>query len=219
MSPSPADHLEIFIDGTSHRVRRGHLTGQQLRELVAPPATELWFDIPDAQDQAIATNASIEMEEGLRFFTNRQVSIYLDRVSYKVPSGSISEQQLRALPRPPVPDDREVWRDIEDEQDRVVAVNEIVIIDSGDRFFTQPMPLPPITIIVNGRKRSTRNRELSFDEVVALAFADAPQGENVIYTVTYTKALKPRPNGSLVAGGTVTAQNGTTFNVTATDKS
>ncbi len=77
-----------------------------------------------------------------------------------------------------------------------------------------------ITIIVNGREKTVTERELSFDEVVKLAFDSPPYGANTLFTITYRKGgNEHRPEGHLVAGGTVKVKKGTVFNVTATDKS
>jgi len=77
-----------------------------------------------------------------------------------------------------------------------------------------------ITIIVNGREKKVTKNELTFDEVVKLAFEKPPYGANTLFTITYRKGGNPnRPEGHLVEGGTVKVKKGTIFNVTATDKS
>jgi hypothetical protein len=75
-----------------------------------------------------------------------------------------------------------------------------------------------ITIIVNGRERSVEEKEVSFEEVVALAFANPPTGDNVVITVAYRRAAGNR-SGDLVPGQSVKVKEGTIFDVTATDKS
>lgn len=78
-----------------------------------------------------------------------------------------------------------------------------------------------ITIIVNGRQKTVdKNAELTFSQVVALAFDSPPTGPNVLFTITYRKGgNEHRPEGELVEGQTVKTKEGTVFNVTATDKS
>lgn len=77
-----------------------------------------------------------------------------------------------------------------------------------------------ITIIVNGREKTVTKGELSFDEVVKLAFDNPPYGDNTLFTITYRKGgNEHRPEGHLIEGGTVKVKKGTIFNVTATDKS
>jgi len=62
--------------------------------------------------------------------------------------------------------------------------------------------------------------DLTFDEVVKLAFDSPPHGPNTLFTITYRKGgNEHRPEGHLVEGETVKVKKGTIFNVTATDKS
>lgn len=79
--------------------------------------------------------------------------------------------------------------------------------------------LKEVTIIVNGRKKVITKSELSFAEVVALAFDKPPTGENILFTITYRRGHGNKPEGTLVEGQTVKVKEGMVFNVTATDKS
>lgn len=76
-----------------------------------------------------------------------------------------------------------------------------------------------ITIVVNGREKIVTGKELSFAQLVALAFDTPPTGENIVFTITYRRGQGEKPEGSLVEGETVKIKKGMIFNVTATDKS
>jgi hypothetical protein len=76
-----------------------------------------------------------------------------------------------------------------------------------------------LTIVVNGRDRVVSSKELTFDELVALAFENPPTGPNIVFTITYRRGHGDKPEGTLVEGGTVRIKDGMIFNVTATDKS
>ena len=77
-----------------------------------------------------------------------------------------------------------------------------------------------VTIIVNGEPKTIAKEELTFQEIVSLAYdGNPPQGENWVFTVTYRKGHGQKPEGSLVDGQTVKVKDGMVFNVTATDKS
>ena len=81
-------------------------------------------------------------------------------------------------------------------------------------------PDKEITIIVNGREKVVpKNEELSFEQLVSLAFDDPPSGQNIVFTITYRKGHGNKPEGTLTEGETVKAKDGMIFNVTATDKS
>jgi hypothetical protein len=75
------------------------------------------------------------------------------------------------------------------------------------------------TIIVNGREKSVTSKELTFDEVVNLAFDDPQRGPQVFFTITYRKGHGDKPEGSLVEGTSLKVKDGMIVNVTRTDKS
>lgn len=75
------------------------------------------------------------------------------------------------------------------------------------------------TIFVNGRAKVVTGKELSYAQVVALAFDNPPSGENVSFTITYRKGEGNKPEGTLVEGETVKIKEGMIFNVTTTNKS
>ena len=74
-------------------------------------------------------------------------------------------------------------------------------------------------IIVNAQSQSVTTKELTYEQVVALAYPTPPTGENVVITVTYRRGQGNKPEGTLVAGETVKVKEGMVFNVRATDKS
>ena len=74
-------------------------------------------------------------------------------------------------------------------------------------------------LVINGRQKSVDDDQLTFDQVVALAFDDPPAGEFICFTITYRRAGGRKAEGTLVEGESVKVRNGTIFNVTVTDKS
>ncbi|RUW24047.1 hypothetical protein EN858_20130 [Mesorhizobium sp. M4B.F.Ca.ET.215.01.1.1] len=77
-----------------------------------------------------------------------------------------------------------------------------------------------VTIIVNGRKKTLpKKEELTFEEVVALAFDNPPTGDGIQYTVQYTRGHGHKPSGTLVEGQSVKIKEGMEFDVTSTNRS
>lgn len=76
-----------------------------------------------------------------------------------------------------------------------------------------------VEIVVNGRQKVVTTKELSYDQVVRLAFDNPFQTPQTIYTVTYKRGEGSRPDGSLVAGESTKVKAGMIFNVTATTQS
>lgn len=75
------------------------------------------------------------------------------------------------------------------------------------------------TFVVNGRPREWHENEISFEQVVALAYPNPPEGGNIEYTVSYRRAHGNKPEGTLKAGESVKVKDGMLFDVTATDLS
>jgi hypothetical protein len=74
-------------------------------------------------------------------------------------------------------------------------------------------------VVVNGRPKTVPSDDLTFNEVVELAFDPVPTGPYIMFAVTYRNGGGRPPEGSLVQGESVKVKEGTVFNVTATDKS
>lgn len=74
-------------------------------------------------------------------------------------------------------------------------------------------------IIVNGRPKVVTEKELSFMDIVKLAFDPVPTGEFIVLTITYRKGHGHKPEGTLLEGQSIKVKEGMIFNVTATDKS
>ena len=82
-----------------------------------------------------------------------------------------------------------------------------------------PQGPKPVTIVVNGEAHEVPKDDMTFDEVVALAYPGGPQGPNIIYSVTYRKGPDHRPKGILAETGSVMVKEGMIFDVRVTDKS
>jgi hypothetical protein len=76
-----------------------------------------------------------------------------------------------------------------------------------------------IHFIVNSRAKSEPEKDISFDELVLLAFDNPPTGEFIEFTITYQRGQGNKPKGALLAGETVRLHEGMIFIVTATDRS
>jgi len=75
------------------------------------------------------------------------------------------------------------------------------------------------TIIVNGREKTIAYREITFIQVVELAFNVTSIEPNIVYTVTYKRGEGDKPEGVMVNGDIVKVKNRMIFNVTQTNKS
>ena len=76
-----------------------------------------------------------------------------------------------------------------------------------------------VTIIVNGRPKEVTAEEVSFDELVDLAFDDPVRGPQIVFTITFRKAGGRIEEGELDEGQRIKVKEGTVVNVTRTDQS
>lgn len=147
-----------------------------------------------------------------------QARIHIDQHAYESPNPTTGSA-LYALGK--VAPGLELFREVEgDHEDAGVPNDGTAIHLRQDAHFHSGAPVAKVYhIIVNLEPKEVNKRVLTFWEVVTLAYPNPPTGPNIVYTVTYRKAVAPMHQGSLVEGGTVEIKNGTIFSVTQTDKS
>ena len=76
-----------------------------------------------------------------------------------------------------------------------------------------------IAIIVNAREKEwDKQEEISYQDVIKLAFGEYIENENIEYTVAYSRAHGNK-NGTLTKGESVKVKEGMVFNINKTDKS
>lgn len=140
----------------------------------------------------------------------------------KVAAHEILEQAAKEGVLPGDPQDYQLKSLTRD--DHVYGWDDDVDLSIDDQFTTLPVPVTPhpgsdFKIFVNGREQIVDSSEVTFHQVVTLAFDRPPSGPNIEIRVTYRDAAGPRRDGSLREGQSIQVHDGTVFNVTATDKS
>lgn len=77
-----------------------------------------------------------------------------------------------------------------------------------------------VAVHFNGRSTLLKkNSEITFDDAISYAFAQPPTGDNLQFTVQYTKGHSDKPKGSLIEGQSAKAKDGMEFDVTPTNRS
>ena len=82
-----------------------------------------------------------------------------------------------------------------------------------------------VSIVVNARERKVSRKdladgeEISFQQVVELAFDPVPEGPYIEFTVSYRNGAGRPTEGRLRPGHGVKIHDGTVFNATYTDRS
>lgn len=76
-----------------------------------------------------------------------------------------------------------------------------------------------VTIIVNGDPSVQEKDEISYKEVVTIAFADYPQHPEINYSVKYQRGHGDKPEGILAPGASVRIKDQMSFRVYPTGQS
>lgn len=117
-----------------------------MRALPRPPTPEdreVWLDIVDELDRPLREDEIIDLHPGMRFFTEtRKITIFIDRVPFVVEK-KLTGLELRAVPTPPVAEDRDLWLDIVDKKDEKIRDDQVVCLREDMRFFTAPGRINP----------------------------------------------------------------------------
>lgn len=71
------------------------------------------------------------------------INIQIDRVHYKVTVSAMTGAQLRALPAPAIPADRDLFLVVPGGSDKKILDDEAVALHNGARFFTAPGQINP----------------------------------------------------------------------------
>lgn len=75
------------------------------------------------------------------------------------------------------------------------------------------------TIFVNTREKSWAEKEITFRQVVGLAFENPEFKPEIVYTVTYSKGEDKKPKGTLTDNQSVHVKEGMIFDVERADRS
>ena len=71
--------------------------------------------------------------------------IRIDRTDYTVTKEKLSGAQLRELPTPPIPPDRDIYQVVPGHEDLKIKDDDTVQMHDGLRFFTVPNTINPGT--------------------------------------------------------------------------
>lgn len=157
------------------------------------------------------------VEKFLIFRSDRTFRFQLDDSSFDWGTAHISGATLKKLAGVDI-NNNDVWLDARGGSDHLIGDKELADLSKPgvERFFTKPVA---ITIIVNAKKKEVHQRQLSYWEVVKLAYPDAVPSDRIIYSIDYSCGPHENQEGSMVDGQHVQVKNGMKFYVTATDKS
>lgn len=158
-------------------------------------------------------------ERFVAFLTDRDFKLTLNQRQLAWGKPAIGGAALYALAE--IDDDEAVFLAVRGGEDRLIEPSDIIDLTapSIERFITAPKPSRTFEIIVNSRSREVEGRQVTFEQIVQLAFPGR-HDTNVVFSMTYRHAASKPHAGELGAGGIVEVKKkGTVFNVTRTVQS
>jgi hypothetical protein len=136
-----------------------------------------------------------------------EVRIHIDEEPYESPNPTTGEALYKLAN---VALGLDLYREVTgDREDKVIPNGlETVHLKKDEHFHSGAPTVKHFDIFVNGRKKVVTTRELSFDEVVALAFDPVPTGPNIMFTITYRHGPHANPEGNLLGGARPRSRKG-----------
>lgn len=217
----PKEPLVFIIEGKEYKTFDQYKTGKELKELAGIPLeTELYLSITKPyKDELIEndTRVNLARPEQEHFFVKKKLKFFINGVEFTWYKQFIRGIQIRELGT--IPADQDIFLDLKEGwQDDHITDDEVVDLarPGKEHFVSKPKSR---IIFVNSREKQWNKDEISFEQVVVLAFGSYDNNPNKGYTVTYSRGYEPKPEGTMVKGSIVRVKNKMIFDVTATDKS
>jgi len=221
--PNSKIPLKYVIEGKEYETLDQYKTGEELKQVAGIPSdTELFLSISKPyQDELIENEKQVNLArpEIEYFFVKKKLNFYINDNPFIWYKQYIRGIQIRELGNVLATD--EIYLDIKEGwQDDQILNDEVVDLarPGKERFFSKPGS-SEFTIIVNARPHIWNEVEISFEQLIVLAFGSYDNNPNKGYTVTFSKGWDPKPEGTMVKGSIVRVKNKMIFDVTATDKS
>lgn len=218
------NELEMVVNGRRLAVRDPVLSGRQIRTAadLHPASDYLLIQLVGRGSRSIGLDEDVDLRDGKAvefraFEGDRTYNFTIDELGQEWGASTISESDLRRLAG--ITPEHELLLD--SDRDAPIADGQLIALDSAgtERIVSRKRGPKTVTIIVNAREKIVTKGELSFDDIIRLAFDNPPSGPQVAFTVTYRKGPADKPEGSLIQGATVQVREGMVFNARFTDKS
>ena len=220
---NPKKPLTFVIEGKEYETFDQYKTGAELKQLAGIPLdTELFLSVSKPyQDELIENEKQVNLArpETEYFFVKKKLKFFINAKPFTWYKQYIRGIQIRELGNIPAEDIifldlKEGWQDDEILDDEVVDLAR----PGKEKFLSKPIHTE-LTIIVNARPHIWKEANISFEQLIALAFGSYDNNPNKGYTVTYSRGWDPKSEGTMVKGAVVRVKNKMIFDVTATDKS
>lgn len=149
----------------------------------------------------------------------KDYKFFVNKVKLTSASQFITGLQIKEMAH--VPTAHELYLKVSGNQDKLISDEATVNLElPGVEHFYTKEPESGIVLIINGTPCPYGDKKVTFEQIVQMAFPNKPTtGDNVGFTVTYSKGPEQNVNGVMSPSSSVFVKNQMQFNVTATHKS
>lgn len=215
--------LKLIVNKKDYAWTQQYITGAEIRELAGiSEENKLYLKISDPWDDELIfedTKVNLARQGIEHFYTTEKLRFTVNGNMHEWSEQFITGKQIREVAN--IDADDKIFLDnkkpyidnlIDDEEQVDLARPSI------ERFYTVPVNFE-IVILVGGNPFNWTKAQISFEEVIILAFGSYNDSPNVAYTVAYEDGPKQNPEGSMIKGTAVYVKHKMIFHATATDKS
>lgn len=219
--PAGRQALTFTVEGKPFETFDQYKTGAELKQLAGIPLrTELLLAVQEGYEPELIGNddkVDLARTDVEHFFVKVKLKFTINGVAFVSYEQYILGKTIRDLGKIAATDN--IFLKIAPPyQDELIRDDEEVDLarPGKEHFVSKPVS---ITLIVNARPKPWNKRNISFEEVVVLAFGSYDPNPNRVYTVTYSGGVPPKTEGTMVRGQVINVKDKTNFDVSATDKS
>lgn len=211
------------LDGVAHETKDQVEEGRDLLQKAGrnPASDYVLIELTRPGCRSVGLDEEVDLgepgrEEFRSFLSDRTFNFTLDERGYEWGSPTIGESDLRDISG--TPSDLVLKLERTDEADLLIEPGSSVDLAArgAERIRTERKRY---TIIVNAREETVTSDQVSYAQLVALAFQPVPTGTDVAFTITYSKGPASNPKGTLPEGESIHIKNRMIFVVTQTNRS
>lgn len=206
---------------------KSKITGSEILEMAGliPQADyELLFEVNEKGFTPIQLDEVVDLKtvgiEGLKATPYKPIIIKVDGQDVEVHKCIMTPTEILAAAN--INTNRFSLREMRKGEIEVTYKDDVehkIALTKKSRFFTCEIEIKIDCVIVNSKPKEWSQDEITFDDIVILAYGEISKNPNVIYTINYIKGVPNKPEGSMIKGDIVSVNNKMIFNVTRTDKS
>ena len=153
MTATHEPKVSIHINDQHLRLRAGGHSVAELKGAVDPPIPNedvLWQDVNGGPDVQLGQDETIDLIDGLVLFSQgvdgahpHRTPIIIDGLPVNATNESVTGAIIRGLVTPPIPADRDLFRDVDGAPDERIGDDEVVTLAKAAEFYSVPSLIAP----------------------------------------------------------------------------